>query len=99
MFNAAELLSAMVSCLANPLYCMYVQSVGQLSGSFKFSLNVFTEFSDKKYYFKKIPVLEPTISCVRNRDSTTVPQTQLAEKTVKLILIHASVIFQISWIC
>ena len=36
--------------------------------------------------------LEPTISCVRDRDSTTAPQeTQLTEKTVKLILIHASV--------
>ena len=28
---------------------------------------------------------------MRDRDSTTVPQTQLAEKTIKLILIHASV--------
>ena len=28
---------------------------------------------------------------MRDRDSTTVPQTQLTEKTVKLILIHASV--------
>ena len=28
---------------------------------------------------------------MRDRDSTTVPQTQLAEKTVKFILIHASV--------
>ena len=28
---------------------------------------------------------------MRDRDSTTVPHPQLAEKTVKLILIHASV--------
>ena len=48
--------------------------------------------------FKKIAVLEPTTSYVRDRDSTTVPQTQLTEKTVKLILIHASVIYQILWI-
>ena len=33
--------------------------------------------------FKKIAVLKPTTSCVRDRDSTTVPETQL---TVKLIL-------------
>ena len=62
---------------------------------FEFSLNVFTEFaefSDKnKILLKKIAGLEPTISCVRDSDSTTAPQTQLAEKTVKLILIHASV--------
>ena len=43
----------------------------------EFSLNVFTEFSkfsDKKKYFKKIAGLELTISCVRDRDSTTAPQ-------------------------
>ena len=34
------------------------------------------------------------LSCVTDRDSTTVPQTQLAEKTVKLNLIHASVDLQ-----
>ena len=38
-------------------------------------------------------VLEPTTSRVRDRDSTTVPQTKLSEKTVKLNLIHASVIY------
>ena len=49
-------------------------------------------FSDKNNnFFQEIAVLEPTISCVRGRDSTTVPRTQLTEKTVKLILIHASV--------
>ena len=120
----------------------------------------------KYYYFKKIAGLKPTISCVRNRDSTTVPHRHTAnglfiledtenknetetdndnygfhcnmqntshctktlpmmplatfshfivlttyivlgvaqcehtitEKTVKLILIHASVISQIPWI-
>ena len=46
----------------------------------EFSLNVFTkftEFSDKnniRFYFKKIAVLEPTFSCVRDRDSTTGPR-------------------------
>ena len=44
----------------------------------EFSLNVFTEFaefSDKNnIIFKKIAVLEPTFSCVRDRDSTTAPQ-------------------------
>ena len=46
----------------------------------------------KNYYFKKIAGLEPTISCVRDRDSTTATtETQLTENTVKLILIHASV--------
>ena len=45
------------------------------------SLNAFTEFaefSDKKLKSKrKIAGLEPRISCVRDRDSTTVPQRQL----------------------
>ena len=46
----------------------------------KFSLNVFTEFaeySDKKNLKskRKIADLEPRISCVRDRDSTTQPQT------------------------
>ena len=65
--------------------------------AFQFSLNVFTEFAEYNsvtkiiFFFQKIAVLEPTISCVRDRDSTTVPWTQLTEKTVKLILIHASV--------
>ena len=44
----------------------------------EFSLNVFTEFaefSDKNNIIcKKIAVLEPTISCVRDIDSTTAPQ-------------------------
>ena len=32
----------------------------------------FAEFSDKiNNFFQKIAVLEPTISCVRGRDSTT----------------------------
>ena len=45
----------------------------------------------KLNYFKKIAGLEPTFSCVRGRDSSTVTWTQLTEKTVKLILVHASV--------
>ena len=41
----------------------------------EFSLNVFTEFSDKNnIIFKKIVVLKPTITCVRDSDSTTGPQ-------------------------
>ena len=59
----------------------------------EFSLNVFTEFSDKNnIIFKKIAGLEPTISCVRDRDCANhcATETQLTEKTVKLILIHAS---------
>ena len=41
---------------------------------FELSLNVFAEFSDKNISFKKIAVLEPTISCVRDRDFTTATQ-------------------------
>ena len=52
----------------------------------------FTEFSDKNcIILKRLLGSNPYISCVRGRDSTTVPRTQLTEKTVKLILIHASV--------
>ena len=50
----------------------------------------FTEFTEL-YYSQKIAALEPTISCVRGRDATTVLRTQLTEKTVKLIIIHVSV--------
>ena len=77
----------------------------------EFSLNAFTEFSefsDKILYFlKKIPVLEPIILCEarthsllckRQRLYHCTTDTQLTEKTVKLILIHASVIFEILWI-
>ena len=39
-----------------------------------FSLNSLNSVT-KTFFLKKIPVLEPTVSCVRNRDSTTVPQT------------------------
>ena len=52
----------------------------------------FAEFSDKNNIILKRGLLYHTPFCVRNRDSTTVPQTQLTEETVKLILlIHASV--------
>ena len=59
----------------------------------EFFLNVFTEFSEfsDKKNLKKIAGLKPTPSCVRDGDSTIQPQTQLTEKTVKFILIHASV--------
>ena len=49
----------------------------------------------KNYYLKNITVLEPTISCLRNKDST---ETRLTEKTVKSTLIHASTIYPILWI-
>ena len=52
----------------------------------------------QKYYFKKTAVLKPIISCVRNRLYRCATETQLTEKTVQLILIHASVISQIPWI-
>ena len=40
-----------------------------------FSLNSAKKYFKKNYYFKNIAGIEPTISCVRNRDFTTVPQT------------------------
>ena len=40
--------------------------------------------------------MEPRISCVRDRDSTTQPQG--TEQILILNPIHASVIFQILWI-
>ena len=39
---------------------------------FEFSLNVFTEFNDKKYYIYK-RLFEPATSCVRDQDATTAP--------------------------
>ena len=56
---------------------------------------------DKKIKNQKMRIvgLEPMISCVRDRDDTTVPhtlyQTQLTEQILVLNPIHASVIPQI----
>ena len=48
------------------------------SFAFEFSINVFTQFAEfidkNNIILKKSVVLEPTISCVRDRDSTIVPQ-------------------------
>ena len=51
-----------------------------------FSLNSANSVTKKTYYFKMIAVLEPTISCMRNRDSTMhfATETQLTEKTVPI---------------
>ena len=50
----------------------------------EFSLNVFTEFTEfrnkNNIIFKKIAGFEPTISCMRDRDSTTQPQTHTANR-------------------
>ena len=52
----------------------------------------------RRYHFKKIAVLKPMISCVRDRfyHWHCATETQLTEKTVKLILIYASVISRFS---
>ena len=47
------------------------------------------------YYFQKIAGLEPTTSCVRQGLDHCATGTQLTKKTVKFILIHASMIYQI----
>ena len=63
------------------------------SGTIEFSLNIFTEFGEfsgkKKNCFKKIAGLEPTSPRQKLYHCST--ETQSTEKTVKLILIHASV--------
>ena len=43
--------------------------------TFEFSLNVFTEFSDKNicHYSKRARTCHPVTSCVRDQDATTVP--------------------------
>ena len=57
---------------------------------FEFSLNVFTEFSDTKYYMHILKRLfEP---------ATRHSKTQVPERIFKLSPIHASVIYQIPWI-
>ena len=64
-----------------------------------FSLNLLN--SEIKIIFKQKGLLysNPLISCVRDRDSTSVPERHnWSEKTFKLILIRASVIYQILWI-
>ena len=61
-----------------------------------FSLNSANSVTKILLFSKRLLCSNPLPSCVRDRDSTTVPQTQLTEKRVKsLILIHASVIYQI----
>ena len=42
--------------------------------TFEFSLNVFTEFSDKNicHYSKRVRTCHPSTSCVRDQDATTV---------------------------
>ena len=70
----------------------------------EFSLNAFTqfieftEFSDKKILKirnEECGIETPKISCVRDRDDTTRPQTQITEQILILNPIHASVIPQI----
>ena len=58
-----------------------------------FFLNVFTEFSDKKYLSLK--GLEPGTSCVRDQDATTVPARHMyvGDKIFKLSPIHAPVTY------
>ena len=55
----------------------------------EFSLNVFTEFSDKIFVIT-VKWLEPA--------TTTVPARHVPDRIFKLIPIHASVIYQIHWI-
>ena len=43
----------------------------------KFFLNVFTEFSDKKYLSLK--GLKPATSCERDQDATTAPARHMCE--------------------
>ena len=42
---------------------------------------------------------EPTTSCVRDQDDTTTPPRQVGDRSFKLTPIHASVIYEIVWIC
>ena len=53
---------------------------------FEFSLNIFTEFSDKIFVIT-VKWLEPA--------TTTVPARHVPDRIFKLIPIHASVIYQI----
>ena len=49
--------------------------------TFEFSLNVFTEFSDKKicHHSKRTWTCHPATSCVRDQDATTVPARHMWE--------------------
>ena len=63
--------------------------------SIEFSLNVFTEFaefSDKN----TLKGLKPATSHVRDNSASKI---HVWDKIFKLSPIHASVIYQISWIC
>ena len=46
---------------------------------FEFSINVFIEFTkfSEKVFFITVKGLEPTISCVRDHDTTTVPERHM----------------------
>ena len=67
----------------------------RIKRTFEFSLNVFTEFSDKMFCKKML--FEPATSCVRDKDdrSHISSKIQVKERIFKLIPIHASLIYQI----
>ena len=61
----------------------------------------FSEFSDKNicHYSKRVWTCHPATFCVRDQDATTVPPRHMWEPgSLKLSLIHGSVIYQIPWI-
>ena len=59
------------------LYCQPVYPIELLSNAYliEFSLNIFTEISDKNicHYIKKALTCHLATSCVRDQDATTVP--------------------------
>ena len=52
-----------------------------------------------KVFVITVKGFEPAISCVRDQDAATTPARHVRDRIFKLTLIHASVIYQIPWIC
>ena len=71
-----------------------------MAALFEFSLNIFTEFSDKNicHYSKRAQTCHPATSYARDQDAITALARHVRDKIFKLNPIHASVIYQIPWI-
>ena len=68
-----------------------------MAALFEFSLNIFTEFSDKNicHYSKRAQTCHLATSYARDQDAITALARHVRDKIFKLNPIHASVIYQI----
>ena len=88
MIVVADLVVSGIQCILGPAYndqkdakplkrTLLLQMGAPCGQSFEFFLNVFTEFSDKKYLSLK--GLEPATPCERDQAATTAPARHMCE--------------------